>query len=190
VYLHNISDNRITGSALKNLRIFTSLCGQRAMPNVILATTMWDKVDEHEGGAREEELKSGLWREMVANGCKIARFRGTYESAWNIIGGRSERSDAAVLLQREVVDDQLRLNETQAGVALNKELEQLIRIRRDAARMLEEQAKKQNNGLLVQQLNERKAQIDENIDQIADQLRRLKIPLSRKVLLFFMPRRL
>jgi len=49
VYLHRISDNRMSGSVLKNLRMFTSLCGEQAMPNVILATTMWSKVDTKEG---------------------------------------------------------------------------------------------------------------------------------------------
>ena len=40
IYMHRISDNRMSGSVLKNLKLFASLCGMEAMPNVIIATTM------------------------------------------------------------------------------------------------------------------------------------------------------
>ena len=174
---------------LKNLRIFTSLCGQKAMPSVVLATTMWDRVDRVEGKVREEELRRDYWKEMLANGCKTGRFSGTYESAWRIIGTHAQSRNAEILLPREMVDDELRVNETQAGVALHKELEKLIKDRKDAARKLEQQAKTQGNELVVHQLNEQKTQLDDHINQVADQLRRLKIPFSRKVTLFFSGKR-
>ena len=71
----------MTGTLLKNLQIFTSLCGQKAMPNVVIATTMWGKVEKREGEEREEELKSDFWRDMLANGCRTERFENSYESA-------------------------------------------------------------------------------------------------------------
>jgi hypothetical protein len=179
----------MTGSVLKNLRIFSSLCGQRAMPNVVLATTMWGKVDKNEGSEREAELKNDFWEDMVEDGCRIARFANTHESAWKIIGSHLERRNVDVSLPREVVDDSLRLNETKAGIALNKELEKLIKDRKDAARMLEHQAKKQDNELVVNQLNERKAQLDDHIHQVAGQLLELKIPFTRRVRLFFSRKR-
>jgi predicted nucleic acid-binding Zn-ribbon protein len=79
----------------------------------------------------------------------------------------------------------MRLNETTAGTTLNKELEKLFNDRKDAVRRLEQQAKKQDNELVVQQLNERTKEIDQKIREIADQLRKLKIPFPRKVLRFF-----
>jgi chromosome condensin MukBEF ATPase and DNA-binding subunit MukB len=179
----------MTGSVLKNLRVFTGLCGQEAMPNVILATTMWSKVDEAEGKEREDELKEDFWKDMVADGCKTERFLGTHESAWHVIGNHPQIRNAEVLLPRELVDEELHINETQAGIALNKELEQLIKDRKDATRMLAQQAKKQGNELVVNQLNQRKAQIDDNINRLADQLRSLKVPFSRKVVLFFSRKR-
>jgi hypothetical protein len=77
----------MTGALLENLQIFANFCGQKAMPNVVIATTMWDKVDEEEGNEREDELKRDFWTGMVADGCRTERFENTYDSAWRIIGG-------------------------------------------------------------------------------------------------------
>jgi hypothetical protein len=76
----------MTGALLENLQIFANFCGQKAMPNVVIATTMWDKVDEEEGNEREDELKRDFWTGMVADGCRTERFENTYDSAWRIIG--------------------------------------------------------------------------------------------------------
>jgi len=92
IYLHKISDNRMTWSALKNLPVFGSLCGQVAAPPVILATTMWSHVPEGVGGKREEQLRVDVWKDMGFHGCKIHRFEETYESAWRIIDGRDQTS--------------------------------------------------------------------------------------------------
>jgi hypothetical protein len=83
-----------------------------------------------------------------------------------------------------MVDIRLRLNETGAGVALNKELEKLIKDQKDAARRLRELVNSQDNELVVQELNGRKAELDETIRRTATQLRQMKIPLTRKVRLF------
>jgi chromosome condensin MukBEF ATPase and DNA-binding subunit MukB len=185
VYLHRISDNRMTGSVLKNLEMFATLCGQKAMPNVIIATTMWGEVKRENGERREQELKRDFWKGMVADGCRTERFKDSHDSAWHIIGNLAKKDRAPVLLSHEIVDTHLRLNETQAGIALNKELEKLIKDRKDAARRLRDQVQNQNNELVVQELNKRQAEIEEKINQTADQLRELKIPFTRRVRLFF-----
>ena len=57
LYFHRISDNRMAGTPLKNLRMFEELCGKNAFHSVILTTTMWDEVDGETGEERERELK-------------------------------------------------------------------------------------------------------------------------------------
>jgi chromosome condensin MukBEF ATPase and DNA-binding subunit MukB len=121
---------------------------------------------------------------MVAHGCRTERFENSHDSAWRIIHSLSMPHPAQVLLPTEIVDDKLRINETAAGVTLNKELEKLIKAQKNASRMLEQQAKRQGNELVVHELNERKVQIDEKILQFSNQLRELKIPFSRKVHFF------
>jgi hypothetical protein len=79
IYLHRISDVRMQGSAKKNLFMFKKLCGNDALKNVILATTMWDRVTEAEGTVRELELTStpDFWGWMMSRGSKVLRHAGT-----------------------------------------------------------------------------------------------------------------
>jgi hypothetical protein len=86
---------------LRNLRIFAKLCGQKAMPNVVLVTTMWDKVDKEEGKQREEELMNEFWKDIVADGSRTARFERTFESAWDIVGSILDKNSGTVLLAQE-----------------------------------------------------------------------------------------
>jgi GTP-binding protein EngB required for normal cell division len=78
IYLHRISDVRMPGSARRNLLMFKKLCGDNALKNVILGTTMWDRVSESEGVAREEELTStpDFWGWMVSQGSRVFRHTG------------------------------------------------------------------------------------------------------------------
>jgi hypothetical protein len=173
LYLHRISDNRLSGSAMKNLNLFSSLCGGKAMPNVVIVTTMWSCVPEELGTKREEDLKKEVWNHMLNDGCRTERFKDTYDSAWDIIDGGAQKNRARVQLPREIVESHLGLNETEAGITLNKELEKLIKDQKDVTRRLKEQGKKQGNGLVVQELNLQTAEIQEKIRQTSDQLRQL-----------------
>lgn len=87
LYLHRISDNRngLASASLENLSLFKMLCGQNPLRNIILATTMWDDVDENTGQSREKELTDGYWKVMLNQGSAIPRYTNTAESAWSII---------------------------------------------------------------------------------------------------------
>ena len=137
------------------------------------------------GSRREEQLQTNFWKDMLANGCEIDRFDNSYESAWRIVDSFAGKDRAPVLLPSEIVESQLRLNETQAGIELNNELMKLISEQKEAARRLAEQAVNQDHELVVQELNQRKAEIEEKIHQTADQLLQMKIPFTRRVRLLF-----
>ncbi|KIM82902.1 hypothetical protein PILCRDRAFT_820197 [Piloderma croceum F 1598] len=185
IYVHDISDSRMKGSALKDLRVFGTVCGDKAMPNVIIVTTKWKNITIEHGVQREKELETRFWKDMIAAGCVTARFEGSYESAWSIIGSLDDKHQAQVQLSHEIVDSNLRLNETQAGIALNEELLQLIKSQKESARRLRALAQNQNNGLAMHELDEQQAQIEAKIRQTSDQLREMKIPISRQIHLFF-----
>jgi hypothetical protein len=85
LFLHRISDNRMTGTARRNTHVFEMLCGAGGLRNVILVTTMWDSVDEQAGLLREKELRSNFWQSMSRSGSRMARFDNTYQSAWSIL---------------------------------------------------------------------------------------------------------
>lgn len=90
LYLHRISDNRMSGSAMKNLQLFRRLCGQQVMPNAVIVTTMWSYVPEELGIMREECLKEEVWKDVLGDRCRAERFKDTYESAWDIIGSDTD----------------------------------------------------------------------------------------------------
>ncbi|KAJ3553264.1 hypothetical protein NP233_g12685 [Leucocoprinus birnbaumii] len=86
IYLHRITDNRITDYPFKNLRMFGELCGEDAMTQVVLVTTMWEKVKEEVGKAREEELKAFYWKNLIDKGSNIDSLRqATPEEAWRVV---------------------------------------------------------------------------------------------------------
>ncbi|KAI5995161.1 P-loop containing nucleoside triphosphate hydrolase protein [Pisolithus albus] len=89
LYLHRISDNRVGGASLRNYKMFKELCVKDSFKNVILVTTMWDIVTEEVGSEREQELRAGSWKVMIALGSTTHRFEGTTESAWRIINSLS-----------------------------------------------------------------------------------------------------
>jgi hypothetical protein len=121
IYLHRISDNRMTGSLLNSLNLFVNLCGQKAMPNVILVTTMWSEVREATAIRREDELRKGFWKDLVAAGCRIERFEDTHESAWRIVRDALQKSSGIdVTIQEEIGGGQLSVSETKAGRYANR----------------------------------------------------------------------
>jgi hypothetical protein len=172
----------MTGSLLKNLRMFMSLCGQEAMPNVVLVTTQWKRlVNMAEGERWEAELMNGFWKDLLDAGCKVERFLDTYDSAWDIIDCH-QRGRAKVQISHEIVERHLKLKQTEAGITLHNDLKKLLQDRKVAARKLRAHIKSQDNDLVVQQLNEQQAEIDEKITRTANQLKELKIPFITRLL--------
>lgn len=131
IYLHRISDNRISGSALRNLRMFKELCGEDAYKHIVLATSMWGKEDGDTAKGRERELvdKGGFWSTMQQRGSAVMRWLGESDTAHAIIEhllvARSRHGVVALKIQRELVDEGKTLVDTSAGQEVNRELSEL-----------------------------------------------------------------
>ncbi|KAG8756676.1 hypothetical protein FRC14_002832 [Serendipita sp. 396] len=156
LYLHRITDQRMTGSLLKNLKLFVSLCGIQSMPTVTIVTTMWKRVEELEGETRELELKQKMWFDMIEKGCDVKRFDGTYQSALDILAG--PRTAEAPLVSTEIVTQQKKLKATAAANELAKEIKNLIKQRKAASRKLQalsqQSTLEEEKKVLEQELNE------------------------------------
>jgi hypothetical protein len=112
------------GTFLKNRDIFTKLCGDDAMRNVILVTTKWAEVVPEAGERCEEELKADVWKDMLSKGAATARFMHTCESAWEIVNLLVPKERLhALLIQQQLVDLGRSLPETAAGMTLQKQLQ-------------------------------------------------------------------
>jgi len=123
LYLHRITDNRMQGSARKNLDLFTKIIGEEALSNVVLVTTMWGKVDrkdEAEANARECELRNQYWSDLIRKGSTATRFDGTKESAEGILSQLIGKKEAVLKVQEELVVKKLSLNRTTAGAYLEE----------------------------------------------------------------------
>jgi hypothetical protein len=136
IYLHRITDNRMTGSAVKNLRVFRKLCGKNFYKNIVLATTMWETLappgaaGRKRGEANERELsaRDGWWGHMLEEGSQMFQHMDTAESAYAIVRHIGENNNPMTVdIQREMIDEGRVLNDTTAGIAVNEELAAVIK---------------------------------------------------------------
>jgi hypothetical protein len=76
VYMHRITDPRISGTARSNIRLFRELCGAENLHKVVLATTFWAAIDKDVGQQREHQLLDDpkFWKPMVEKGSRAFRL--------------------------------------------------------------------------------------------------------------------
>jgi hypothetical protein len=129
IYIHRIMDPRMSGSTLKNLRLFRKLLGDISLRRLILVTSFWDKILPEIGEPRERELtlNESYWGSFVDKGSRVARSYGDRDSALAILDlFLSIRGPGVVLdIQRELVDQGLTLRHTTAGAYMDGEIQRL-----------------------------------------------------------------
>jgi hypothetical protein len=97
------------------------------MKNVVLLTTMWDTLkDEGLGLRRDQQLRQEFWSVMESKGSFIRRFDGSGDMAEAIICRLMRQPNVVLDIQRELVDEGKRLEDTGAGQLLVPKLEQRI----------------------------------------------------------------
>lgn len=127
IYLHDISDTRMTNSGLLNLNMFRNLCGDHNLKNVILATTKWGVTPLQDARRREKDLTSDtrFWRPMIAAGAVVRRFENSPESATDLVKKILDKGQKIVpTIQQEVVDG-TKLADTQAGAVIEATIARL-----------------------------------------------------------------
>lgn len=135
IYLHPISDNRVTHHTTKNLEMFRKLTGEKNLKHVLLATSMWDKVSLEEGVRREDELKGKFWKLLTVMGAKTVRHDDTGESARQIAAMLLGNKPFYLQLQEEMGKDNKALRDTAAGKEVMIEL---VRMKEEHRRELAE----------------------------------------------------
>ncbi|KAF8441308.1 P-loop containing nucleoside triphosphate hydrolase protein [Boletus edulis BED1] len=196
IYVHRITDNRMSGSAYRNLQMFGRLCGSVPLPRTRLITTMWDQSKDQAAGIRREtQLKDdfGFWRALIQGGARAHKFHNTAESAQEIVGsllrmGNIEDGEE-LLLQEELIEQQKRLNETEAGKMIYNRLQKLLADQRKMLKDLAEEAKQQNNPDLVKSLRSECDKVDAQLQRTFEDIKEMKIPLSRRILLWLFGRK-
>ncbi|RVD81842.1 uncharacterized protein DFL_009689 [Arthrobotrys flagrans] len=135
IYLHPISENRMTHPATKNLEMFRKLTGEKNLKNVVLTTSMWDKVTAEEGARREKELKEKFWKILLTFEAKTIKYKGTPESAKEVAGLLMENKGFYLQLQEEMGRGNKALKDTAAG---REVMEELARVKEQHQREMQE----------------------------------------------------
>lgn len=179
VYLHEICQSRMMGTACKNLKLFRKLCGDEALKTVVLGTTKWDDVLPTVGQYRETQLYEKYWKEMVQHGSVIMRVHADSSSAWEIVDRilGNEGADF-VLIQEELVKLQMIIPQTSAGQELRFTLRQLLELQTDMARELEIEGRV---GGQDRRLQRELAQTQDQIRVTVHQIDQLKVPVSFRI---------
>ncbi|EMD33879.1 hypothetical protein CERSUDRAFT_125649 [Gelatoporia subvermispora B] len=124
IYMHRISDFRMTGVSRRNFSMFRKLCGDEALRNVVIVTNMWGEVTTERGAAREKELASDdiLFKPVLDKGARMVRHDNTCESAQAILNLLVNKKPRVLRIQKELVEEHKDISQTAAGVELEREL--------------------------------------------------------------------
>lgn len=131
IYIHRISDNKVSGSALRAFDTFFKMCGttDKVMERTAIVTNMWGCVSPELGEAREVDLKNNdtlLFRRAIELGAKFHRNDNPPQSAVEIvrtlIGNKSHFSKPVKLAVQRELSEGVPLLQTSAGEALNFEM--------------------------------------------------------------------
>ncbi|KAF3923939.1 hypothetical protein AA313_de0207674 [Arthrobotrys entomopaga] len=157
IYLHPISENRMTNPATKNLEMFRKLTGEKNLKNVVLTTSMWDKVTAEEGARREKELREKFWKILLTFEAKTIKYRGTPESAREIAALLMENKAFYLQIQEEMGKGNKALKDTAAGREI---MQEIVKMKEQHERELVEmkdmimRTSKENNDAAVRALEE------------------------------------
>ena len=183
VYMQRITDIRMTGSSMKTFQIFQKICGETALKNVLLITSRWGEVEESLGASRERELRDEFWAYMLGKGSRMSRFHGDRQSAITLVGQVLVQDSVVLELQRELVDNGKRLNQTSAGSFVNDDLETLKSQYRDQLASLEslKQELVENDRAMKRQIQKDWAREQDRLASAEEQQVSLQAPVGVEV---------
>ncbi|KAL7892232.1 P-loop containing nucleoside triphosphate hydrolase protein [Trichoderma sp. TUCIM 5745] len=183
IYLHRISDNRLGGAAMKNLRMFKRLCGKDSLPCVVLATTMWNKANLLKDEQREKELLSrpDFWADMVNQGSQVFRHDNGVESAAAImeyIIGKQHR--VTLDIQKEMASGKT-LDETGAGLEVQTDMTALTKKHEQEMNTLRQElqeAKDMHDSVAVEEIHQLRAELADKIRSDEEARRSMQVDME------------
>ncbi|KAI6021210.1 P-loop containing nucleoside triphosphate hydrolase protein [Pisolithus marmoratus] len=126
IYMHRISDTRMTGTSRRNFSLFRELCGKDAFKNILIVTNMWRDDDLVVFNERERELATDdkYYKPMLDGGARMVRHNGTPASAKDIISQLINNGEVTLVSQREIVEEHKEFSGTAVGKELTRALEE------------------------------------------------------------------
>ncbi|KAF2463865.1 uncharacterized protein BDR25DRAFT_297312 [Lindgomyces ingoldianus] len=185
VYMHRITDNKMSGSARRYFEMFQRLCGEQSMSNIVLLTTMWNQLSERKVGLkRERELRDQYWNVMESKGSTIRQFDGKPATAKALVCRLARKPDVVLDIQTELVHEGKMLEETTAGRLVVPRLDSRIVESNNKIQKLEQRivkAKEVENTTEWSQLEEQRASLISQRQGDLERRRRLQSRLGKEV---------
>ncbi|KAL8837556.1 MAG: hypothetical protein Q9176_005612 [Flavoplaca citrina] len=171
IYLHAISDTRMTHSSLQNLRMFRKLVGDHNLKNVILATTKWSVTPLEDGLRREKDLTSeeGFWSTMMAAGSMVRRFENSAASAQSLVEEILHLQKKIVPKVQEEVVHGKKLADTEAGIYI----EQTIALLQKKHEEEVQRARSEHNLSMQKALKAERERLDKRMAERVEEQRQL-----------------
>ena len=191
LYLHRISDGRITGTVNRNLRMLGKLSGVDPAKKLIFVTTMWDdKKVADRAEANEEELRNNFFKPMLDLGAGMKAFINTTDSARGIVAQlllkhNLEEDHTVTLIQEEMGKVGKDLPETKAAQEVMTELQRLLAVHKKTIQELKRAAEKADNEQMIASLNKELAENQKQMDKTYKEVAKLKISFFKRLMGIF-----
>lgn len=163
IYLHDITAERLGGSAQRYLKMFTEIVGTNALRNVTLLTTKWDRMPMAYNVTKETQLKEGPWKCLIRGNATVRRISQAdgHDAYIAIVKEVLKNVATTLLIQSQLVNEGRPLNETDAGRMLDEQI-------REATEHLRNELKEVNDALADtkaqygKQMNDLRAGLEED----------------------------
>ncbi|KAH6880595.1 hypothetical protein BKA70DRAFT_1343197 [Coprinopsis sp. MPI-PUGE-AT-0042] len=175
VYITDITQKRMNGTAKLNLSMFTKLCGPSSYKRITMVTSHWQELPSQTAGeTREADLVKSYWADIMNGGAKRKRLEtpdGDHEGSiiQDIILGLLEfeaegKEKFPLLIQYELVEWQRSIPATEAGKELKSNLEKILEMqRKGTGNQADEKMKR------------------ELAAKVRKQIRKLEVPLGERI---------
>lgn len=178
LYFYRITDNRVSGTAARNLQFYQHLCGDDVLPNSVLVTNFWDIVNDAVGRAREDELRTNpvFFKHALDRGAKYMRHDGTAASAQNLLRAVIGNTPRALRVQKEMVDEGRAVAATAAGETLLKDLARLMQQQQTELEQLERdyaEALRERDAETQRELEEERAKLRAEQSRLEEETKKL-----------------
>ena len=160
---------KFTGSTGRNFKMFRELCGDSTLRNVILVTNRWGEVTKDVGEARERQLTTKFFKQVIDKGAQLARHHDTTQSAYDIIRCIMKNQPIVLQIQRELVDEHKDIVDTAAGDAVNKEIKEQIKRHQAEMKAVQEdllQALKDKDEETRKEMEEESRRLQDQMDKM------------------------
>ncbi|KXN89088.1 hypothetical protein AN958_06289 [Leucoagaricus sp. SymC.cos] len=187
VYLHRITDNRIT-EPLRSLCMFRELCGDTGMTQIVLVSTMWEELMADDGLSRERELEQLHWKPLIEKGSKLDRLaRSDPKDAWRIIEQLIRRNDTRAIsqLQEELLNLGSALHDTHSGRVLQESLQKALADQRTSLKQVLAQSRRPSDPILSKKLVKEYSRCEEQTRKAFEEIKKLKYDVGPETLALF-----